>query len=155
MQVFLRYCEDVPKQKYGDVRPPFYQIDHSELTLAPRLNTFLELKMENERLQHRVRELRAQKAPFLQTPPSSTTPPLMMTALTLSSNFGGTTSSEVPIGPTPSTVPDHSESVTSSNPNPVTRNLDAAGFQEGDQDEPAKKKVYYIHCSDQTDDVAT
>ena len=47
-------------------------------------------------------------------------------------------------------VPDHSESVTS-NPNPVTRTFDAAGFQEGDKEEPVKKKVRHIHCLDAAD----
>lgn len=113
--------------------------------LTPRLNTFLELKMENLRLQHRVHELRAQKAPFLQTPSTSMAPPLTTSALP--SNFGGnpssTTSSlpvQLPIDPPSSTIPDHTE-LTATNPSPVTRNFDAAGLQEGDQDEPAKKKV--------------
>lgn len=96
--------------------------------------------MENLRLQHRVHELRAQKAPFLQASPTSTAPAL--TASALPSNFGGNPSSatsslpvQLPIDPPSSTVPDHTEQT------PVTRNFDAAGLQEGDQDEPAKKKV--------------
>ena len=141
--MFLCYRKDVPKQEHGDVCPSFCHITLG-LTWAPvsRLNTFLELKMENERLQHRVRELRAQKAPFiLQTPPSSTVP-----TLTASTNFGAhpssTTSSQLAIDPTPSVVLDHSESTIQPIPTtPVTRNLDVAGLQEGDQDEPAKKKV--------------
>ncbi|KAF9780551.1 hypothetical protein BJ322DRAFT_1083717 [Thelephora terrestris] len=107
------------------------------------LNTFLELKMENERLQHRVRELRAQKAPFMQTLPSLTVP--TSTSASLPSTFGAhpssTTSSQLPIDPAPSTVSDHSESAMQTITNPVTRSLDAAGLQEGDQEEPAKKKT--------------
>ena len=45
----------------------------------------------------------------------------------------------------PSTVPGH-PSVSSTNPNPITRNFDAAGFQESDQEEPAKEKVCHIRC---------
>jgi hypothetical protein len=108
--------------------------------------------MENQRLQHRIRELRALKAPFMQPGPSTST------ASTLPSNFGGnpssTTSSlpvqlQAPVDPSP-TVPDHTES-TAANPSPVTRNFDAAGFQEGEQDEPAKKKVRGFRCSDPVD----
>ncbi|KAF9650765.1 hypothetical protein BDM02DRAFT_3154672 [Thelephora ganbajun] len=108
------------------------------------LNTFLELKMENQRLQHRIHELRAQNAAFMQTALTSTIPALP--ASILPSNFGGNqtpTSSlpvQIPIDPPPSTVPDHTES-TAANPSPVTRNFDAAGFQEGDPEEPAKKKT--------------
>jgi hypothetical protein len=69
----------------------------------------------------------------------------------MSSNFCGLpsppTSSQPPPDPAPSTVPDHSESAKQTNPNP-TRNFDAAGFQEGDQDEPAKKKVGRFRRSD-------
>ena len=140
--MFLCCRKDVSKQEYGDVSSSFHQTQshyfraHVDIVTS-RLNTFLELKMENELLQHRVRELRAQKVPFLQTPSSSTT---------LNSNYGGMTSS------TPSsTVPDHSESGSgSTNPNPATRNFDAAGLQEGDQDEPAKKKVRHNRYSDET-----
>ena len=53
----------------------------------------------------------------------------------------------------PSVAPDHPESVASTNFNPVTRNFDAAGLQEAGQDEPAKKKVYHIPCSDTADAV--
>jgi len=106
------------------------------------VNTFLLLKMENELLQHRVRELRAHKAPFMQTSSTSTTS--ILTAPPMSSNFCSLpslpTSSQPPPDPAPSTVPDHSEPAIQTNPNP-TRNFDAAGFQEGDQDEPAKKKI--------------
>lgn len=102
--------------------------------------------MENERLQHRVRELRAQKAPFMQTSLSSAVPTL--SASTLPFNFGdhapSTASPQLPITPVTQTVSDHSESAIQTNPNPVTRNLDAAGLQEDHQDEPAKKKVRSI-----------
>ena len=55
----------------------------------------------------------------------------------------------MPVDPSP-TVLDHMGS-TATNPSPVTRNFDAAGFQEGDQDEPAKKKVRCFRCSDPVD----
>jgi hypothetical protein len=104
------------------------------------------MKMENERLQHRVRELRVQKAPFMQTPSSPVIPTL--TTSTLPSNFGGhapsTASPQLSVTRVPQTVLDHSELATQGNPNPVTRNLDTAGLQEGHQDEPAKKKVRRI-----------
>ena len=119
---------------------------------TPRLNTFLELKIENERLQHRIHELRAQMGQFVQSPSTSTVPAL--TASTLPPVFGGkppsTTSSlsaRFPIDPPPSIVPDHPESMAI-NPSPVTRNFDAAGFQEGDQGKPAKKKVRHVLPSD-------
>lgn len=111
-----------------------------------RLNTFLELKAENQRLQYRIQELRAQQAQFVQTPSASTAP--TSTASTLPPTMSSLPV-QLPIDPPPSTVPDHSESAA--NPSPITRNLDAAGFQEGDQDEPAKKKVPCIRCSDAVD----
>ena len=149
--MFLCYCKDVPKQEHGDVGPSFYHITlPSHASLTSRLNTFLELKMENERLQHRVRELRAQKAPFMQTLPSLTVP--TSTSASLPSTFGAhlssTMSSQLPIDPAPSTVSDHSELAMQTITNPVTRSLDAAGLQEGDQEEPAKKKVCRIRYSD-------
>ena len=47
-------------------------------------------------------------------------------------------------------VLDHMES-TATNPSPVTQNFDAACFQEGEQDEPARKKVHCFRCSDPVD----
>lgn len=93
--------------------------------LTLRLNSFLELKMESQRLKHRIHELRAQKAPFMQTP--------ALAASALPSNFGG------------NTPPAES---TATNPSPITRSFDAAGFQEGEQDEPAKKKVCCVRYLD-------
>jgi len=106
-----------------------------------RLNTFLELKMENQRLQYRIQELRAQQAQFAST---STAPTLTTTTLppTISS-----LPVQLPIDSPSPTVPDHSE-LAATNPGPITRNLEAAGFQEGDQGEPAKKKVRCIRHSD-------
>lgn len=131
----------------------------SHAALTSRLNTFLELKMENQRLQHRVHELRAQKAPLMQTPSTSMAPP--SAASTLPSHFGITpslaTSSQLQLpvdpGPRPPPVPDHIESAAA-NLSPVTRNFDAAGFQEDGQDEPAKKKVRPVERSDAVDVVA-
>ena len=108
-------------------------------SIDPRLNTFLELKMENQRLQHRIHELRAQKGTSIQTPSALT---VSTVPSSFSSNPSPTTSS-LSAQLWPPTVPDHAES-TAVNPSPVTRNLDAAGFQEGEQDEPAKKKVGYF-----------
>jgi len=150
MQVFLRHREDVPKQEYGDVSASSddtVTLRPAHVRRAPRLNTFLELKMENQRLQHRIHELRAQKAPFMQTPSTS-----MASALATSthpSNFGTNSSPatssfpvqlQPPVDLQPPAVPDHTES-TATNPSPITRNFDATGFQEGEQDEPVKKKV--------------
>ena len=157
MQVLLRHRKDAPKQEYRDVSVSFYgtQPHCFPLTrrVASRLNTFLELKMENQRLQHRINELRAHNAPLMQIPSTSMDPALA--ASTFPSNFGSNPSSttspfpaqlQPPVGPQPPTVPDHTES-TVTNPSPVTRNLDATGFQEGEQDEPAKKKVRHVQSS--------
>ena len=115
--------------------------------LTLRLNSFLELKMESQRLKHRIHELRAQKAPFMQTP--------ALAASALPSNFGGntpptTSSLPVKIQPpvdVPPSVLDPAES-TATNSSPITRSFDAAGFQEGEQDEPAKKKVCCVRYLD-------
>ena len=154
MQVFLRHREDVSKQEYSHVSA-YARTPPLPLTcgLALRLNTFLELKMENQRLQHRIHELRAQKAPFMQTTSTSMVP--ASATSTLPSNFGSNPSSATSsfpvqlrpaVDPQPSAVLDHAES-TAKNPSPATRNFDAAGFQEGEQDEPAKKKVRRVQCS--------
>jgi len=106
------------------------------------LNTFLELKMENQRLQHRLHELRALNAPFLQASSTPGGPTLTASALppTFGANPSSTTSSRLPIDLPPSTVQDHPEP-TATNSSPVTRNFGAAGLQEDDQGEPAKKKT--------------
>ena len=151
MQVLLRYRKGIPKQEYCDVSSPSYETLPYRLsprmTRPPRLNTFLELKMENQKLQHRLHELRARNAPFLQTSSTSGGP----TASALPPAFGAiqssTTSSRLPIDSPPSTVQDHPES-TAKTSGPVTRNFGAAGLQEGDQGEPAKKKVSRVQCLD-------
>ena len=68
--------------------------------------------MQNEQLRHRINELGAQKAPFIQTPPGSTVPALG--ALAMQPRFSGNPSSitsspptQLPIDPASSTVPDH------------------------------------------------
>ena len=89
----------------------------------------------------------------MQTPSTSTVP--ASAASTLPSNFGSNSTpatSSFPVqlrpavDPQPQTVLDHTES-TAINSNTVTRNFDAAGLQEGEQDEPAKKKVRRVQRS--------
>ena len=112
--------------------------------------------MQNEHLRHRINELGAQKAPFIQTPPGSTVPALGASAMQphFSGNPSSTTSSlpmQPPIDPVSSTVPDHIGLAIPSNLSPITRNSEVAGFLEGDQDEPAKKKVRCVQCSGTAD----
>lgn len=123
---------------------------------TPRLNTFLELKLENQRLENRIHELRIQKAPFPRTLP---TPKTLAEVVSIPrSNFGGnplpnTSSVQPPVDPPPPTVIDHTEP-TAANPSPVTRSFDVTGFQEGEQDEPAKKKVRCVRPSEVVDIIA-
>ena len=162
MQVRLCHRKDIPKQEYGNVSPLFHGAGHlSSLSslntsLTQRFNTFLELKMKNEHLQHRVREL---KQKLMQNPSDSTS----TSTMALSSNFHGHPSSPTSSAPptdlatahASSTARDHSELAISINLNAggigvarnVTRDLDTAAFQEGNEDEPAKKKVRLIYTS--------
>ena len=86
-QARTRQCE------LSILRDPSQSVFAQCMAWAPRLNTFLELKMENERLQHCIHELRAQKGQFVQTPSTSTVPALM--ASTLPPVFGSNPPSTV------------------------------------------------------------
>ena len=87
-QARTRQCE------LSILRDPSQSVFAQCMAWAPRLNTFLELKMENERLQHCIHELRAQKGQFVQTPSTSTVPALM--ASTLPPVFGSNPPSTTP-----------------------------------------------------------
>jgi hypothetical protein len=106
--------------------------------------------MQNEQLRHRINELRAHKAPFIQTPAfgASAIPP----------HFSGNPSSTMSsllmqplIDPASSTVPDHIGLAIPSNSRLITRNSEVAGFLEDDLDEPAKKKVRCVRYLDTAD----
>ena len=121
-----------------------------------RLNIFLELKIQNEQLRHHINKLRAQKAPLIRAPRGSMAPAFGASAIPphFTGNPSPATSSlpmQPPICPASSTVPDYIGLAIPSHNSPITRNSEVAGFLEGDQDEPAKKKVRCVRYLDTAD----
>lgn len=152
MQMFLCYGSTISKPEYRRVCFPTC----SRCLFSPhtrRLNTFLELKMENEVLQQRLTELRTQSnmasvssmagpsSGILQY--SSMTPSngQMSIRTSIPNHMTTTPSSDYSMSPyaiTPTRVDDMV-------PSPVVRNFDAiSGYGDRDEDgpaEPLRKKV--------------
>ena len=157
MQALLRYCKNVPQQEYSNVSPSLSETQPRCFQLMCGIDTEAEHVPWVEDGESAVAASRTRTQGSKDTVPTDFLnldgPRIVGLGPAIQFCPSSITSSlpvQLPIDPPSSTVPDHTE-LAATNPSPVTRNFDAAGLQEGDQDEPAKKKVHHFQYSDAVD----